>query len=125
MDQLIRAVALLIDKKIDMIGLTVDDIKVLNDVLELAQALDESAPRCLGKLGADTIQAIRKGYEEYLVGRITTSYSLTGWFAHTAWNRDLTDKEITAILDADVDLAYGDFSTLCNGIITNANKERA
>lgn len=121
MDQLIKAVALLIEKNINMMGLTVDDIKVLNDVRELARALDESTPE--GELNTNTIHAIREGYEKYVIGRLTTSYNLANWYTQTS-GRTLTDQQVIAILEADVDVVHGLFSVICNNIITGVNKER-
>ncbi len=120
MDKLIKAMALLISKKIDMNGLSVYDINILSDVLELARGLDESAPE--KELSADTISAIQKGYEEYLMGKLTASYSLADWFSHTS-GRTLTDQQLAAVLEDDGDLEYGIFIRRCNTIITNARKE--
>jgi hypothetical protein len=121
MDKLIKAMALLISKKTNMTGFSVDDINVLNDVLELARALDAPAPE--KEISADMISAIRKGYEEYLIGKLTASYSLVDWFSHTS-GRTLTDQQLAAVSqEDDVDLVYGIFSKVCNTVITNARKE--
>jgi len=120
MDQLIRAMALLISKKIDMTGLSVDDINILNSVVELARVLDEPASE--KELNTDIISAIQKGYEEYLIGKLAASYSLVDWYSHTC-NRTLTDQQLTAVLEDNADLMYGIFSRVCNTVITNARKE--
>ena len=124
MDQVIKALALLIEKKVDMTGLTVEDVILLNEVKTLAQGIKDEEPDTPEVLNSDIIQAIRRGYEEYLVGRIIVSYSLADWFAHTS-GKELTDEEVTSVLEADAEVVYGIFAEMCNHIITSTNKERA